>query len=96
MWFTINRYSTEIAADPIRLPDYTTVYPPEVLAIRLAMVEVRQHLGEEDRYIKIFSDSQAALKSLAKNKVKSHVVGQTIRELNITGAFADRLQLDWI
>ena len=24
------------------------------------------------------------------------MVGQTIRELNITGDFADRLQLDWI
>ena len=74
--FTINRYNTEIAADSIRLPDYTTVYQAEVLAIRLAMIEVRQHLGEEDRYIKIFSDSPAALKSFAKNKVKSSVVGQ--------------------
>ena len=80
----------------MRLHDYTTVYQAEVLVIRLAMIEVRQHLGEEDRYIKLFSDLQAALKSLAKNKVKSHVVGQTIRELNIMGAFADRLQLDWI
>ena len=49
------------------------------------MIEVRQHLREEDRYIKIFSDSQAALKSLAKNKTKSHAVGQTIRELNLMG-----------
>ena len=60
------------------------------------MIEVRQHQGEEDKYIKLFSDPQAALKSLAKNKVKSHVAAQTIRELNIMGAFADRLQLDWI
>ena len=29
-------------------------------------------------------------------KVKSHVVGQTIRELNTTRAFADRLQIDRI
>ena len=87
-------YNTEIAADFIRLPDYTTVYQAGVLAIRLTMIEVRQHLGEEDRFIKIFSDSQAAQKSLAKNKVKYHVVGQTIRELNITGVFANRLQLD--
>ena len=28
--FTINRYNTEIAADSIRLPDYTTVYQAEV------------------------------------------------------------------
>ena len=94
--FTISRYNDEIAADSIRLPDYTTVYQAEVIAIRLAMIEVRQHLREEDRYIKLFSDSQAALKSLANNKVKSHVVGQTIRELNITGAQTTRLQLDWI
>ena len=90
--FTIIRHNKEIAADSIRLPDYTTVYQAEVIAIRLAMIEVRQHLREDDRYIKVFSDSQAALKSLAKNKV----VGQTIRELNITGAIASRLQLDWI
>ena len=94
--FTISRYNTEIAADSIRLPDYATVYQAEVMAIRLAMIEVRQHLTDEDKYIKLFSDSQAALKSLAKNKVKSHLVGQTIRELNITGAFTDRLPLDWI
>ena len=60
------------------------------------MIEVRQHLGEKDRYIKIFSDSQAALKSLANSKVKSHVFGQTIRELKIRGACVNRLQLDWI
>ena len=42
--FTINRYNTEIAADSIRLPDYATVYQAEVLAIRLTMIEVRQHL----------------------------------------------------
>ena len=54
--FTINQYNTKIAADSIRLPDYTTVYQAEVLAIRLSMIEVRQHLKEEDRYIKIFSD----------------------------------------
>ena len=52
--FTMNRNNTEIAADSIRLPDYTTVYQAEVLAIRLAMIEIRQHLGKEDRYIKIF------------------------------------------
>ena len=66
--FTICRYNTEIASDSIRLPDYTTLYQAEVLAIYMAMIEVRQHLGEEDRYIKIFSDSQAATKSLAKEK----------------------------
>ena len=60
------------------------------------MIEVRQHPKEDDKYIKLFSDSQAALKSLAKHKVKSHVVGQTIRELNITRSRAARLQLDWI
>ena len=38
----INTYNT----DSIRLPDYTTVCQAEVLAIRLAMIEVRQHLGE--------------------------------------------------
>ena len=34
--FTISRYNNEIAADSVRLPDY------------LAMIEVRQHLKEED------------------------------------------------
>ena len=60
------------------------------------MIELRQRLKTEDTYVKLFSDSQAALKSLAKNKVKWHVVGQTMRELNTTGALVNRLQLDWI
>ena len=60
------------------------------------MIEVRQHLEGDERFIKIFSDLQAALKSLARNKVKLHVAGQTMREFNIMGAFTDRLQLDWI
>ena len=65
--FTINRYKREIAADSIRLPDNTAVYQAEGLATRLAMILVRQHLKEEERLIKIFSDSQEALKSLAQN-----------------------------
>ena len=48
----------EIAADYVRLLDYTTVYRAEIKA----MIEVRQHQEGDDRFIKTFSDSQAALK----------------------------------
>ena len=40
----IYRQYMEIAAGYIRLPDFTTVYQAEVLAIRLAIIGVRQHL----------------------------------------------------
>ena len=73
-----------------------TVYQAEVVAIRLAMIELRRQLQEGDKYVKVFSDSLTALKLLAKAKVNSHIVGQTIIELNITGSCTDRLQLDWI
>ena len=67
--FAINRYSTEIAADSIRLPDYTTVYQAEVIAIHLAMIEVRQHLREEDCSIPLIFNSYPPLRNMTVRNI---------------------------
>ena len=72
------------------------MYQADLIAIRLAMLEAQNGLGDGDKYIEIFSDLQAAIKALANFKVKSHAMGQSIRELNNTGNLNERLQMDWI
>lgn len=50
------------------LEDVITVYQAEVLAIKLATQKLLSIKTEEFKFIKIFSDSQAALKSLQTGK----------------------------
>ena len=67
-----------------------------MLAIKLAADKLLEIKKDSDRYIKIFSDSQAALKSLNSWKIKSKLVGGTINSLNKLASRACRLELNWI
>ena len=92
----INKDLTEISSDAVRLPDYCTVYQDEVMAIQLAAEEASSILTHEDTYIKFFSDSQAALKSLTKYKIASKSVARAINAMNELGANRQRVELNWI
>ena len=92
----IYRGTTEISSDSIRLPDYCTVYQAEVMAIELAAKEALRLLKPHDIYIKLFSDSQAALKSLDKSRSLSKTVVRAVEALNNLGADKQRLELNWI
>ena len=47
-------------------------------------------------YIKLFSDSRAAIQSLDNTKYRSALVRDTITALNTLGAKVNRLELAWI
>ena len=94
--FVIYTNNSEAEFDSVRLPDYGTVFQGEMLAIKLAAERCYEKLAPGTKYIKLFSDSQAALKSLNKPNVKSKLVAQTIAALNNLGRQVNRLQLSWI
>ena len=94
--FVIYRGRTEISSSSIRLPEYCTVYQAEVMAIQLASEEALIKLKPNDMYIKLFSDSQAALKSLNKFRCLSKTVVRTVDALNELGRDRERLELNWI
>ena len=49
-----------------RLPDESTVFQAEIMAIQMAMLHLAGILGEEDRYVKILSNSRAAIRTGSK------------------------------
>ena len=48
------------------------------------------------RYLKLFSDSRAALQALNNSNVKSTVVQEAIDQLNLLGKYSERITLNWI
>ena len=94
--FVIYRGNYEILSSSIRLPEYCTVYQAEVMAIQLAAQEAQNILGPRDSYIKLFSDSQAALKSLDKYRCLSKTVVKAVEALNVLGSDRQRRELNWI
>lgn len=73
--FVIYRGTQEITSDSIRLLEHCTVYQAKVMAIHLPAQETAHVLTNSDDYIKLFSGSQAALKSI-KNYLASKLVAK--------------------
>ena len=67
------------------LPDESTVFQAELMAIQTAMVDLAEILGDQDNYIKIFSDSRAAIQALKSTTVTSQLVKSTITAINLGG-----------
>ena len=72
------------------------MYQAEVMAIQLAAQETLRIIKPQDNYIKLFSDSQAALKSLDKFRCLSKTVVRAVEALNTLGSNRQRLELNWI
>ena len=79
-----------------RLPDESTVFKAELMAIQMAMLDIAGILQEGDRYIKIFSDSRAAIQALHSTIVTSQSVKNTVAALNLVGGKVNRLETAWI
>ena len=62
-----------------RLPDKATVFQAELYAIFLAGRYIQTMQNEQYKYIKIYSDSQAAILALDKNEIYSQLVLDTIQ-----------------
>ena len=54
------------------------------------------HIINSDEYIKVFSDSRAAIQALDSNIVSSQLVKDTVAQLNIIGNKVNRLEISWI
>ena len=88
----------EIYTESMKIPDYCTVYQSEALAIKLTLQNAHTWLQPNMKYIKIFSDSQAVLKTLAGFSAKSKLILETHNLLNYTMQTHSlvRLELSWI
>ena len=94
--YSIRRGSNAINEGSRRIQDEATVFQAEIMAIKMAMEALGSNLQPQDRYIKIFSDSQAAIRALNSSTVTSQLVKDTVYELNKIGANVDRLEIAWI
>ena len=79
-----------------RLPDEATVFQAELMAIKMAMFDITGSLGNEDRYVKLFSDSRSAIQALNSSTVSSQLVKDTISAINLVGGKVHRLEISWI
>ena len=75
-----------------RLPNYCTVFQAEIKAIKEAAQ--RLSISQEYKYVRIFVDSQAALRALESKQITSTLVGDTIRTLNIA-SLGRNITLHW-
>ena len=79
------------------LPTRASIFQAELEAIRQAALFFnKQRTRYPAKYIKLLVDSQAALKSLCHNSVRSETVRRTMQELSNLGSEIPRLTLAWI
>ena len=90
--FGITQNETLLHSDNGKLQSYNTVFQSEVLAIHKCC-DVLAEMDTDN--VTIFSDSQAALKSLVSLEVKSKTVKNCIDNLNRVGSFRS-VQLKWV
>ena len=80
--FVIYENNTEINSKSIRLSYNTTVFQAEVIAIREAIKAFKTIKKPHQQYIKIMTDSQAALLALHSYDYTSLIVHSAMEELN--------------
>ena len=94
--YTIIKGNNTVKEGSRRLPNENTVFQAELMAIKLAMEDLEPILTEQDRYLKIFSDSQAAIQGLNSNSITSQLVKDTITSLSAIGNRVHKLEIIWI
>ena len=86
----------ELASESILLEEEITVYQAEIIAIKQAVQTLSNIKIKAHKFVKIFSDSQAALRSLANWRVKSKLVYDTMEVLSTLATSCLRVELVWI
>ena len=94
--FTIRRGNNTMVENSYKLPNDCTVFQAEIYAIKMAMQSFNDHILHSDAYIKVFSDSRAAIQALNSNFFSSQLVKDTVTHLNIIGSKVNRLEISWI
>ena len=83
--------------DFIPLAYTATIFQAEILAIKHAIsFIINRQKTLKPKYIKLFSDSRAALQALNSYTVKSSLVQDTIDQLNRLSNLTERITLNWI
>ena len=75
---------------------HTTVFQAEIIAINEVCKKFIDTKQSNMQYIKILSDSQAAILALNSNTVTSSLVKQTIITLNQLADSTQRVEICWI
>ena len=83
--FVIYKYKVERYSKGGRIKMENTVFQAEVLAIGKVARDYIQIKQTDEKNVKIFTDSQAALLALSKSTVTSKLVSSMIDMLNILG-----------
>ena len=92
----IYKGGSEIASDCYRLPNGTTVFQAEITAIAKAAEMLTGLQDGRVKYVKIFVDSQAAIRAVGNAKVNSRAVAQAIDNLNRLAGCTVSVTLVWI
>ena len=80
----------------INLDDNASIFQAELIAITEAANYISREYLDKRRFIKIYSDSQAALKALQNKTAKSVTVFNAHEALNNTATLNKTLRLVWI
>ena len=94
--YSIMRGNDIIDEGSRRLPGESTVFQAEIMAKQMAMNSLANSINVNDRFIKIFSDSQAAIQALNSTYLTSKLVKNTINALNQVGNKVESLEINWI
>ena len=98
-WAIYDHNGQQILSSHCTLPLYATVFQAEVSAIMLACSIIKCFILSDIRFTKviIYSDSQAALRSLTAMNFKSKVTLECAKTLNrLAATFNARITLRWI
>ena len=80
-----------------RLPDFSTVFQAEVYAINMAARLISIEYSDcMPKYIKIFTDSAAALYALGKRHLRSECVKNAVDSLNYLASKGPSVSIVWI
>ena len=95
--FVVYYKGTRIQTESHSLPDSTTVFQAEIVAIYKAMLYmVNRCSTHKVSYLKILCDSQAAIKALNSHDVRSLTVLNTIHALNDVADLTVSTRLIWV
>ena len=79
-----------------RLPDHATVFQAEISAVQAAADALLRLPNHQIRFVKIFIDSQAAIRALGNPIIKSKTVAHAVESLNALASVATRVSIVWI
>jgi ribonuclease HI len=92
--YQIYKGTEPFAHGSVKLPDWATVFQAEVLAIKTASQRLQQD-GSDVKWVKILSDSQAALLALNGHEKQTSSVNETKLALNDLARTANYVTLCW-